>query len=70
MENLVGICGFSVVFFIMMNEWELKNEEYIFFKKWMVEIWCLVDFDFEVNGLEVNILLYVFSVCFLGVLIE
>lgn len=31
-ENLAGICGFSAASSIMMNERELKNEEYISFK--------------------------------------
>ncbi|HFU6470399.1 TPA: cysteine desulfurase family protein [Listeria monocytogenes] len=69
-ENLAGICGFSAASFIMMNERELKNEEYISFKKRMAEIWRSADLDFEVNGLEANTLPHVFSVRFPGVSIE
>ncbi|EAD0692957.1 cysteine desulfurase [Listeria monocytogenes] len=69
-ENLAGICGFSVASSIMMNERELKNEEYISFKKRMAEIWRSADLDFEVNGLEANTLPHVFSVRFPGVSIE
>ncbi|EAC3421199.1 TPA: cysteine desulfurase family protein [Listeria monocytogenes] len=69
-ENLAGICGFSGASSIMMNERELKNEEYISFKKRMAEIWRSADLDFEVNGLEANTLPHVFSVRFPGVSIE
>ncbi|EAE7944067.1 cysteine desulfurase [Listeria monocytogenes] len=69
-ENLAGICGFSAASSIMMNERELKNEEYISFKKRMAEIWRSADLDFEVNGLEANTLPHVFSVRFPGVSIE
>ncbi|EAE7903873.1 cysteine desulfurase [Listeria monocytogenes] len=69
-ENLAGIYGFSAASSIMMNERELKNEEYISFKKRMAEIWRSADLDFEVNGLEANTLPHVFSVRFPGVSIE
>ncbi|EAC7150691.1 cysteine desulfurase [Listeria monocytogenes] len=69
-ENLAGICGFSAASSIMMNKRELKNEEYISFKKRMAEIWRSADLDFEVNGLEANTLPHVFSVRFPGVSIE
>ncbi|MEG7759806.1 cysteine desulfurase NifS, partial [Listeria monocytogenes] len=55
-ENLAGICGFSAASSIMTNERELKNEEYISFKKRMAEIWRSAELDFEVNGLEADTL--------------
>ncbi|EHF3619571.1 cysteine desulfurase [Listeria innocua] len=69
-ENLAGICGFSAASTIMTNERELKNEEYVSFKKRMAEIWRAAGLDFEVNGLEANTLPHVFSVRFPGVSIE
>ncbi|MDT0016795.1 cysteine desulfurase family protein [Listeria swaminathanii] len=69
-ENLAGICGFSAASTIMTNERELKNEEYISFKKRMAEIWRSAALDFEVNGLEADTLPHVFSVRFPGVSIE
>ncbi|EAE7927575.1 cysteine desulfurase [Listeria monocytogenes] len=69
-ENLAGICGFSAASSIMTNERELKNEEYISFKKRMAEIWRSAELDFEVNGLEADTLPHVFSVRFPGVSIE
>lgn len=69
-ENLAGICGFSAASTIMTNERELKNEEYVSFKKRMSEIWRAAGLDFEVNGLEANTLPHVFSVRFPGVSIE
>ncbi|HBM4072981.1 TPA: cysteine desulfurase [Listeria innocua] len=69
-ENLAGICGFSAASNIMTNERELKNEEYVSFKKRMAEIWRAAGLDFEVNGLEANTLPHVFSVSFPGVSIE
>ncbi|MBC2143875.1 cysteine desulfurase [Listeria innocua] len=69
-ENLAGICGFSAASSIMTNERELKNEEYVSFKKRMAEIWRAAGLDFEVNGLEANTLPHVFSVRFPGVSIE
>ncbi|HBM3472385.1 TPA: cysteine desulfurase [Listeria innocua] len=69
-ENLAGICGFSAASTIMTNERELKNEEYVSFKKRMAEIWRAAGLDFEVNGLEANTLPHVFSVRFSGVSIE
>ncbi|MBC2123927.1 cysteine desulfurase family protein [Listeria innocua] len=69
-ENLAGICGFSAASIIMTNERELKNEEYVSFKKRMAEIWRAAGLDFEVNGLEANTLPHVFSVRFPGVSIE
>ncbi|EKD8215307.1 cysteine desulfurase family protein [Listeria innocua] len=69
-ENLAGICGYSAASTIMTNERELKNEEYVSFKKRMAEIWRAAGLDFEVNGLEANTLPHVFSVRFPGVSIE
>ncbi|HBM3525600.1 TPA: cysteine desulfurase [Listeria innocua] len=69
-ENLAGICGFSAASTIMTSERELKNEEYVSFKKRMAEIWRAAGLDFEVNGLEANTLPHVFSVRFPGVSIE
>ncbi|HBM4259224.1 TPA: cysteine desulfurase [Listeria innocua] len=69
-ENLAGICGFSAASTIMTNERELKNEEYVSFKKRMAEIWRAAGLDFEVNGLEANTLPHVFSLRFPGVSIE